>query len=346
VGTASPVTTMRGPASGGARALRVFTWHVHGSYLKYLAHAPHRFFVPVREGRPPGYAGKPPDWPDNVEEVHADEVRKLQFDVVITQTRRNWEVDRHEILSAPQRRLPTIALEHDPPRRSPTEERHYVDDPSVLLVHVTHFNRSMWDNGRTPTTVIEHGVVVPDGVRYTGERERGVVVVNDLGTRDRRVGPDVFERIRRSVPLDLYGMNSEILGGLGELPAAELFRVEARYRFFFNPIRWTSLGLSVCEAMMLGMPVVGLATTAMATTIENGVTGYVDLDERELVRHMRRLLADPSEAASLGAAARRVAEHRFGLGRFVEDWNHALSLVTGVRTAGATSTRDSMEVPA
>jgi hypothetical protein len=315
------------------RPLRVFTWHVHGSYMRYLAQAPHRFVVPVKDGRPESYAGAPPDWPPNVEEVPADRVRHERFDVVITQSRRNWEVDRHDILSPAQRNLPTIAVEHDPPRRSPTEERHYVDDRSALLVHVTHFNRLMWDSGTTPTIVIEHGVSVPDGVRYTGERPRGVVVVNNLGSRDRRVGPDVFERVRREVPLDLYGMNAEVLGGVGELAAPELARVEATYRFFFNPIRWTSLGLAVCEAMMLGMPVVGLATTAMATTIENGVTGYVDLDERELIRHMRRLLRDPDEAAALGAAARKVAERRFGIGRFVADWDRALRLVTGTSVA-------------
>ena len=32
----------------------------------------------------------------------------------------------------------------------------------------------MWDSGRTPTTVvIDHGVIVREGVRYTGELERG-----------------------------------------------------------------------------------------------------------------------------------------------------------------------------
>jgi len=40
-------------------------------------------------------------------------------------------------------------------------------------------------------------------------------------------------------------------------------------RFFFNPIRYTSLGLAVCEAMMVGMPIIGLATTEMATTVQN-----------------------------------------------------------------------------
>ena len=34
------------------KTMRVLTWHVHGSYLYYLAHAPHDFYVPVKEGRP------------------------------------------------------------------------------------------------------------------------------------------------------------------------------------------------------------------------------------------------------------------------------------------------------
>ncbi|HSL10631.1 MAG TPA: glycosyltransferase, partial [Actinomycetota bacterium] len=99
---------------------------------------------------------------------------------------------------------------------------------------------------------------------------------------------------------------------------------------------------------MIGMPVIGLATTALTTTIENGVTGYVDLDERELVRHMRRLIRDPAEAAALGAAARKVAERRFGIGRFVADWNRALRLVAGAPTSAQRHAvaDDLLEVPA
>ncbi|MBB5447679.1 hypothetical protein HDG38_006324 [Paraburkholderia sp. WSM4177] len=69
---------------------------------------------------------------------------------------------------------------HDPPQENPFEQWHWVDDPGTLLVHVTHFNRLMWDSGVTPTRVIEHGVVVPDGVRYNGELQRGIVVVNHI----------------------------------------------------------------------------------------------------------------------------------------------------------------------
>src|SRR5690606_38804477 len=118
------------------------------------------------------------------------------------------------------------------------------DDPNVLLVHVTHFNALMWDAGRTPTRVVEHGVMVPEQSRYTGEIERGIVVVNDLARRGRRLGLDVFQRASDRVPLDLAGMGSAPLGGLGDLPLQQLHAQLGRYRFFFNPIRYTSLGLA------------------------------------------------------------------------------------------------------
>ena len=315
------------------RPLRLLTWHVHGSYLWYLAHIPHEIILPVRPGRPEGYGGRLPGfrWPGTVREVPAAMVRDLPFDAVLSQSRRNWEIDREQILTPEQRRLPRLHLEHDPPLLHPTAERHAVDDPGALLVHVTGFNRLMWDAGATPTRVIEHGVTIPEGVAWTGERARGITVVNDLPTRGRRIGADVFERARAAAPLDLVGMGSRAMGGLGEVPLAELPAFAARYQFFFNPIRYTSLGLAVCEAMMAGLPIVGLATTEMATAVENGVSGYVDTREDALHGHMRRLLADPEEARALSGGAARAARARFGIDRFVADWCDALAEVTGTR---------------
>ena len=225
------------------RPLRVLTWHVHGNYLYYLSQARAEFYLPVRGDGRPGYGGRGRTFPfgPNVHDVPADEVRNQAFDCVLFQSPANYAEDQYEILSAAQRRLPRIYLEHDPPRQNPTDTRHPVDDPDVLLVHVTPFNRLMWDNGRTPTRVIEHGVLVPDTVRYTGELPRGIVVVNHLKRRGRRLGCDVFEEVRQRVPLDLVGMGTEESGGLGEVPPMQLAAFQARYRFFFNPIRYTSL---------------------------------------------------------------------------------------------------------
>lgn len=311
------------------RPLRILTWHVHGSYLYYLTQSHHEFYLPVKPGHPEGYGGRLGGlpWSGNVHDVPAEAVREQEFDCVLFQSRKNYQDDQYEILSASQRQLPRLYLEHDPPQEHPTNTHHPVDDPSVLLVHVTPFNALMWDSGCTPTCVIEHGVVVPE-VRYTGELDRGLVVVNGLRSRGRRLGADVFDRVRQQVSLDLVGMGTNEYG-LGEIPHAQLPAFQARYRFFFNPIRYTSLGLAVCEAMMVGMPIVGLATTEMATVVKNGVSGYVDTDVDRLIDIMQRLLQDPAEAHRLGEGARRCAKKRFNIQRFTRDWDAAFALVTG-----------------
>jgi len=308
---------------------RVFTWHVHGSYLDSLARTGHELYIPVGEPNRPGYAGRWREWGPNVIEVPAAEVRDLDVDLVLFQSRMAWEQDQHVLLSPAQRRLPRIYLEHDPPREHPTDTRHWVDDPDVLLVHVTRFNDLMWDSGATPTRVIEHGIAVPDGIRWNGERRRGLVVVNDLATRGRRLGADLFERAREAVPLDLVGMHAEALGGLGEVRRTELPAFAAPYRFFFNPIRYTSLGLAMIEAMMIGMPIVAFATTEIPVVLEDRRSGILATDLPRLVGGMEALLADRGLAARLGAAAREIAVERFSIDRFARDWTRAFEDVTG-----------------
>ncbi|HEX8988762.1 MAG TPA: glycosyltransferase [Rhodocyclaceae bacterium] len=304
------------------RELRILTWHVHGNYLYYLTQVPQRFHVLADAARSPGYGGRAGHlpWGDNVVELRVEEAADAAFDCILFQSRRAWEEDQYRWLSEAQRRLPRIYLEHDPPQQHPTDSRHPVDDPAVLLVHVTHFNRLMWDSGRTPTRVVEHGVLVDEAVRYDGRLARGIAVVNNMRRRGRRLGADLFEAMRRRFPLDLVGMDAQASGGLGEIRNPELPAFLAPYRFYFHPVRWTSLGLSLIEAMSIGLPVVGLATTELATVIRSGESGFIDTDPEALAAGMALLLSEPEEARRMGAAARRLARERFGIGRFVADW--------------------------
>ena len=315
------------------RPLDVLTWHVHGNYLWYLSHAPVRWFVPTLPGSPPGYGGRGSTFPfpDNVVDVPAEAVADLRLDAVVHQSRATWTVDRFRYLSEEQRRLPTVYLEHDPPLASPTDTLHTIHraEDGAVVVHVTSFNRLMWDTGSAPTAVIEHGVVVPP-VEATLERARGLVVVNDLGTRGGRLGADVVEEVRRRVPIDVVGLRSERVGGLGEIPPPELAAFMSNYRFFFHPARFTSLGLAVCEAMAIGVPVVGLATTELVTVIDDGRSGFIHTDVDRLVGDMERLLAEPALARAVGRAGQDMARRRFGIERFAAQWAALLAgLVAG-----------------
>lgn len=313
-----------------SKRLKILTWHTHGSYLYYLTQAPHDFYVLSKPDRPPGYGGRCGHipWGDNVIDLPVSEAKDCRFDCILFQDDHQYTTDQFLYLSEAQRSLPKIYLEHDPPREHPTDMRHPVDDPSVLLVHVTPFNALMWDSGRTPTRIVEHGVIVPKDVFYRGDLARGLVVVNNIASRGRRLGGDVFALAREQVPLDLVGMGALEMGGIGEIEHAQLPAFAAQYRFFFNPIRYTSLGLAVIEAMMIGMPIVALATTEVATVIDNGVSGYAHTDVPTLIGHMQELLAYPAQAKRLGECARQTAMERFHIDRFIRDWNMAFDQVT------------------
>jgi hypothetical protein len=306
---------------------RIFTWHIHGSYLFFLAQGNYELYIPVNQERNEGYYGRGETFPfgDNVIEVPAHEVKNYEFDVVLFQTDKNYLQDQYDILSEEQRKLPRIFLKHDPPWEHPTDARLVVEDPEIRVVHVTQFNKLMWNNNMLETNVISHGVTTPD-VTWTGELERGIVVINNLPSRGRLLGLDIFEQVRKEIPLDIVGMGAEPLGGK-EILHPQLPEFISRYRFFFNPIRYTSLGLAVCEAMMLGMPVVGLATTEMSVVIQNGTNGYVHTDIDYLIDKMNLLLDNKAQAQRLGKAAKETAMARFDIQRFTRDWDNVFSEV-------------------
>ncbi|MEH3114225.1 glycosyltransferase [Pedobacter terrae] len=299
---------------------KIFTWHIHGSYLFYLSQGDYDIYIPVNETKSEGYVGRGNTFPfgDNVVEIPAAQVREMDFDVILFQTDENYLRDQYDVLSERQRTLPKIYLEHDPPWDHPTDTLHPVTDPSVILVHVTHFNSLMWNSPNVQTLVIEHGVTASPHP-YKGILKRGIVIINNLPTRGRLLGFDIFEELSKTIPLDLVGMGAEAYG-IGEVLHPQLPAFISNYRFFFNPIRYTSLGLAVCEAMMQGMPIIGLATTEMSVTIKNGHSGFVRTDINMLKRDMELLLENPVLAMELGNHARKTAEERFGIKRFTSEW--------------------------
>jgi glycosyltransferase involved in cell wall biosynthesis len=308
--------------------LKIFTWHIHGSYLYYLSQGNYDIYIPVKSERTEGYYGRGETFPfgDNVIEVPAAEVKNHDFDCILFQTNQNYLADQFEILSDEQRALPKVYIEHDPPRQHPTDTKHILNTPDVTLVHVTHFNRLMWDSNDTPTVVIEHGVI-DSPVRYSGKLDKGIVVINNLPQRGRLLGFDIFKEVSKQVAIDLVGMGTGEYG-LGEVLHPQLPEFTSKYRFFFNPIRYTSLGLAVCEAMMMGIPVVGLATTELSAVIENGRSGFIHTDINYLVDKMKLLIKDPALAYEIGQRGRAIALSRFNINRFTRDWEQLFNSVT------------------
>ena len=78
--------------------------------------------------------------------------------------------------------------------------------------------------------------------------------------------------------------------------------------------------------MHLGMPVVALATTEVNEAVPREA-GIVSTSLETLREGLRRLIDDPEEARRRGAAAREAALGRYGLDRFLADWDSLLEEV-------------------
>lgn len=311
--------------------MRILVWHVHGSWLTSLVQGPHTYLVPRLPGRGPDGAGRPArpgtfDWPANAVEVTAAQCRAAEIDVVVLQRERELGLLAHWL---GDRRVPTVYVEHNAPQGRIAEMRHpLADRPELTIVHVTHFNELFWDCGSTPTRVIEHGIVDP-GERYTGAVPAAAVVVNEPARRGRVTGTDLLPRFRAAGRVDLFGMGSEPLGG-SDLPQRELHAALATRRLYLHPVRWTSLGLSLLEAMHLGLPVVALGATEAYEAVPPEA-GVVSTDVDVLVAAVRRLLSDPDEARERGRAARAAVLARYALPRFLADWDRLLAELTAQR---------------
>jgi hypothetical protein len=271
------------------------------------------------------------DWPANAVEVPLDRVHKQPVDVVVVQEPDQIQLAGH-LLGG--RRIPMIYLEHNTPKGDVPSTRHPVGDRNdIPLVHVTHFNDLMWDSGLAPTTVIEHGIVDP-GERYTGELARAGVVINEPVRRGRVTGTDLLPAFAAKVPLDIFGMG---LNGLddcrgrlqshGDLPTGRLHGELARRRVYLHTTRWTSLGLSLIEAMHLGMPVIALATTEALRAVPADA-GLVSTDVDELADGLHWLASEPESARRIGKQAREYALANYGLARFLREWDELLMEVS------------------
>ena len=310
--------------------MRVLLWHVHGSYTDAFVRGDHDYLLPVLPHRTPGGRGRARTWhwPENVHELGPAELAAADVDVVVLQRPFELEVLAEAWLGGrrPGVDLPAIYLEHNtPPSITGTPRHPAADRPDLLLVHVTHFNALMWDTGKTPVRVIEHGVPDP-GHRYRGEQPRAAAVINEPVRRGRICGTDVLARFAEYAPVDLFGLGTADLDGHGNRPQHELHDELARRRLYVHPYRWTSLGLSLLEAMALGVPVVAFATTEASRALADGA-GICSNDWHDLGSAISRLVEEPEAAAHLGARGRQRALSHYGLDRFLCSWNRSFEEV-------------------
>lgn len=319
------------------RALNILVWHVHGGWMDAFVRGRHTYLLPVNEAGDGGRGGR--DWPATVVDVPEADLASTPVDVVVLQRLEEFALAEKLLGRRLGVDVPVVFVEHNTPKKDVPESEHpLADRPDLLIAHVTHFNSLYWNTGDTRTAVVEHGVV-DYGRFYTGELPRAAAVINEPVRRWRVTGSDLLGGFARVAPVDVFGMKvdglAEALGvggdrvvAAGDLPAPTLFAEVGRRRVYVHPTRWTSLGLSLLESMTAGMPVVVLDATDARRAVVPGV-GVISTDVTELHAAVHAFVDDPERGRDAGEMAREWALERFGLGRFLSDWDDVLASWVG-----------------
>jgi glycosyltransferase involved in cell wall biosynthesis len=310
--------------------MRLLVWHVHGSWTTAFTQGSHDYLVPVLPGRPADGRGRAQtwDWPASVVERTPEELAAEQVDAVVLQRPHELALVEEWLGRRPGVDVPAVYVEHNTPGGDVPYTRHpLADRTDIPVAHVTAFNAQMWDCGKAPTTVVDHGIVDP-GHQWTGDLPHVGACINDPVRRGRAVGTDLALDLTDVAPVELFGINAELVEHprvhVHESPPQDLMhQALARCGAYAHTARWTSLGLSLLEAMHLGMPVVALGATEAFRAVPPG-TGLLADGPAALRDGVRRLLDDRPLAEELGAAARVHALERYGLARFLADWDELL----------------------
>jgi glycosyltransferase involved in cell wall biosynthesis/Tfp pilus assembly protein PilF len=142
-----------------------------------------------------------------------------------------------------------------------------------------------------------------------------VVAIAGRGGRRYEIEPELDER----------GMSAQVRF-LGPLPQRDVpsFLAGADIGLHLTETHQESHSLAVLQMMAAGLPVVAQPRGCLPELIENGVSGHLAFDERELAGALRRLILDDGQRRSFGAAAQASAA-RYDIHLFEARWRDLVS---------------------
>lgn len=301
--------------------LRILTFATHERYETNLCKTGHDF-----------YSFQHPDlklWdhltkvPDN---YHLMPVGKLYpdegYDIILAQSRYGQFGFAQEINQRLQ--IPIISLEHT--TINPTLTYNNIQQlgrmEGDVNVFISEYSASAWNaiGINRNLNVIEHCVnselFAPLDIK---KKNYVLTVANEFKNRDAVLNYSGWERITANIPKKLVGNNPGL-----SLPCVSVKKLVEEYNscsVYLNTTTFSPIPMSLLEAMSCGCAVVSTDTCDIPNVIKHGYNGMISENEEELIQYCNLLLEDKELAKTLGENARQTIIERFGIERFISEWN-------------------------
>jgi glycosyltransferase involved in cell wall biosynthesis len=231
-------------------------------------------------------------------------------------------------------------LHHD---ASPALSEVYRRAPRMRMVAIS---RAQARNEKAGVSaVVHHGL---DPARFHRMSDQGYLLFLGRYDRVKGVAQAIEVAARARLPLVMAGRPherdyylSEVMPlvdrhnvlDVGPVGGARKAALIARARAVLFPIQWEEpFGLVMIEAMLSGVPVLGLARGSVPEVIEDGVTGVICDDPSEMVAAAR-----VAEKLFDRARIRRIAEQRWSSERMAADYLRIYQAALQDRIAPATT---------
>ncbi len=313
--------------------LNILTFPTHERYEENLCKTGHNFYA-INYGKT--WERLYADIPENyhiVNEIPID----VDFDLVLSHTSCERirlainllsETDDITKMNVPILRhchvLPNPKMQISPEMQM----QHYKSVPVQRNSFISSFNRKQWGYD-DDASIIEHGMDTdfwkPDD---SVKRENWCLsVVNDWPNRDWCCGfglwcATVGLNTEYEIPTRVYGNSpgfSEAAKDTNHL--REIYQSSS---IFYNTSIHSPVPTVLMEAMACGCAIVSTNNCMIPEIIEHGKNGLLSNDPNELRQFLEMLLNNPELARKLGDEARKTIVEKFGLERFIENWNDLL----------------------
>lgn len=244
----------------------------------------------------------------------------LRFDLILSQERQAQFPKSKELSQFFG--IPLVTLTHTMPLYASGNDKQlqYLQNcKGDLNIYITKHSRQAF-NDEERGLVIENAVDTSVFNSSNTTRKGGVTVCNQLMGRSAFYDVELFQKIQKEMPIALIGDN----GNLGpSIPdPKQLAQTVGSYEFYANLSTYSPLSMSLAEAMCLGLGIVSTNKQATSEFLTHGESALLTNDRDEYLSFCRLLIKDRELAQKLGQNAKRIGHDRFGLDRFVKQWNN------------------------